>query len=134
MTNHPCRPDPWRVMNVTDAALSRPNAASSRRTHVDATAREREREALRRYVAAVVAARESLRRAEERFAASSDAIDRYIERALAAEARRGIPFPAEVAASSTAAPSSSARRAAERTRHGTARRRLALVPLRPGAR
>ena len=48
------------------------------------TARDHERDARRRFQAAITAAIESLRHAEERFDESSTAIDAHIQRALAA--------------------------------------------------
>jgi hypothetical protein len=52
------------------------------------TARAHERNACRRYQAAVATAFESLRRAERRFDESSAAIDVHIQRALAAVSLR----------------------------------------------
>jgi hypothetical protein len=93
------------------------------------TARQQEREARRRYQAAIVAGRESLRRAEERFDASSGAIDTHIQQALAADARRGIACPLQAAANPTARPPSSPPRAA-RASISAARATLSPVPSR----
>lgn len=97
-------------------------------------AHQQEREALRRHEAAMTAARESLRHAERRFDESSGAIDEHIQRALAAEARRGIHCALQATGSSAAPPSFSPRRAAAGTPDGSARSSFALVPLRARAR
>ena len=84
-----------------------------------AAARRKEREALSRYRALIVASRESLRQAEERFRAASDAVDRHIEAVLAAFAGRGSFSRTRVAASGATALS---RRRVVEGAHGTARR------------
>jgi hypothetical protein len=76
-------------LKASVSARAMPSTAPSRMPPRDdhlpfITAREHERDARRRYQAAIAAAIESLRHAEQRFDESSAAIDVHIQRALAA--------------------------------------------------
>ena len=74
------RPSPLRHQSARTPSRRRP-----REEHLPfIMARAHERDARRRYQAAIAAAIESLRHAEQRFDASSAAIDMHIQRALAA--------------------------------------------------
>ena len=117
--------------------------ASDARAQSRLTARERERDARRRYQAAITAARDLLRRAQTRFDESSAAIDLHIERAraaLAASTRFSLQGathtgPHPLAGSATrrirsSRPSSWARQAGAETEPAGKRRSLSPAPSR----